>query len=66
MKILLNGREENLEGESPLAPWLAARGYEGETFIVLLNGELFSPGQWRHLTLRPGDRLEVLHFVGGG
>ena len=41
-------------------------GLQGDRVAVELNGEIVSRGRWSATALHEGDRLEVVHFVGGG
>ncbi|MDZ4163999.1 MAG: sulfur carrier protein ThiS [Smithellaceae bacterium] len=66
MRIIFNGREEELPEEIPLGDYLAAKGYRNELLVVQHNGQIYRPGEWQRLIIKPGDQLDVLHFVGGG
>jgi len=33
---------------------------------VELNGTVVRKADWPEITLRPDDRVEIVHFVGGG
>lgn len=66
MKIIFNGREEEFREESQLGNLLTAKGYRDELLVVQHNGQIYRPGEWQGLIIKPGDQLDVLHFVGGG
>ena len=40
------------------------RGERGTA--VALNGEVIPRAEWASMTLNDGDRIEVLHAIGGG
>lgn len=44
-----------------LAPGRASRGT-----AVAVNGEVVPKSEWDAARLSPGDRVEVLHAIGGG
>jgi len=39
---------------------------KGDRVAVELNREIVSRAQWSGTQLKDGDRLEIVHFVGGG
>ena len=67
--LTLNGRERAVEGVvSPavLSEVLTALALRADRIAVELNGELTPRTGWAAQTVKSGDRLEVVHFVGGG
>ena len=67
--LTLNGRERAVEGVvSPavLSEVLAALALRADRIAVELNGELAPRTGWAELMVKTGDKLEVVHFVGGG
>ena len=41
-------------------------GMKADRVAVELNRQIVSRGDWASTFLREGDRLEIVHFVGGG
>lgn len=67
--LTLNGRERAVEGVfSPavLSEVLAALALRADRIAVELNGELAPRTGWAEQPVKTGDKLEVVHFVGGG
>lgn len=67
--LMLNGRERAVEGVSSpaaLAEVLAALALRADRVAVELNGELAPRTAWAEQVVKNGDKLEVVHFVGGG
>ena len=68
MTITLNG--ETLEIDDPLASrlqdFLVNRGLKTDRIAVERNGEIVPRARWPEISLTEGDRLEIVHFVGGG
>lgn len=67
--ITINGRQQELEGVSSpatLAVVLESLKMRGDRVAAELNGELAPRTRWEQIEVRSGDRLEVVHFVGGG
>lgn len=69
LKLLINGRERSLEAlasPAPLQQVLARLELREDRVAVELNGELAPRAGWAQISVRSGDRLEIVHFVGGG
>ncbi len=66
MKVTLNGDEKELGEGLTLAELLVLIGLDGRRVAVELNGRILAPDQFSACDLRDGDRLEIVHFVGGG
>jgi sulfur carrier protein len=69
LDIFLNGQQrtfETLAAPVPLTQLIAELHLKGDRIAVELNGEIVQRAQWAAVTLSAGDRLEVVHFVGGG
>ena len=64
--VTINGQEKELAPDSTLGTLLAELGLEGNRVAVELNGEIVPRGEYACTILREGDRLEIVHFVGGG
>ena len=69
LTIILNGQSRTFEGLAPSADVeavIAALGLKGDRVAVEYNGEIVRRTAWGETRLDEGDRLEVVHFVGGG
>jgi thiamine biosynthesis protein ThiS len=66
MRLFINGDEKSLAGSLSLAELIEQLGMKGDRVAVELNREIVSRPQWPETTLKDGDRLEIVHFVGGG
>ncbi|HEX4156701.1 MAG TPA: sulfur carrier protein ThiS [Acidobacteriaceae bacterium] len=69
MRVTVNGQAKELEGmgsPSALSRVLEELGLRADRIAVELNGEIAPRGTWEGLTVVEGDRIEVVHFVGGG
>jgi sulfur carrier protein len=66
MKLIINGEERitpDVEHLAGLVQWLDMKA---DRVAVELNRELVQRGKWAETALKNGDRLEIVHFVGGG
>jgi sulfur carrier protein len=69
MKLFLNGREQQfaaLGATATLTALLAELGLKADRVAVEHNGEIVPRDRWEATALAEQDRLEIVHFVGGG
>ncbi len=68
LTLVLNGQPRTFTlSQSPsLEALVAELGLKGDRVAVEHNGEIVSRTSWPQTILIEGDRLEVVHFVGGG
>jgi thiamine biosynthesis protein ThiS len=65
MRLVINGEERAAEA-STLEALIAELGMAGDRVAAELNGEIVPRARWAETKLGDGDRLEIVHFVGGG
>jgi thiamine biosynthesis protein ThiS len=69
MRLYINGEERSFN-DAPSAFTLAALveslGIKADRVAVELNREIAPRDHWSEIALREDDRLEIVHFVGGG
>jgi sulfur carrier protein len=69
LTVILNGQSRSfdaLEEAANLEQLVAELGLKGDRVAIEHNGEIAPRSNWAQTALRAGDRLEVVHFVGGG
>ncbi|MBS1853175.1 MAG: sulfur carrier protein ThiS [Acidobacteria bacterium] len=66
MKIVMNGEEREVSSPLSLSALVEQLGMKPDRVAVELNRNIVPRGQWAATALSEGDRLEVVHFVGGG
>jgi thiamine biosynthesis protein ThiS len=66
LHIRLNGEAKEVEEGSTLLALVESLALAPERVAVELNGEVVRRAEWPRVTLDEGDRVEVVHFVGGG
>jgi sulfur carrier protein len=66
MELFLNGERKSVDGVRTLTQLVEHLGMKGDRVAVELNREIVSRDQWAQTELNEGDRLEIVHFVGGG
>jgi len=65
MRIFVNGEEHAIEPLSVLG-YLEEIEIEPHRVAVELNLEILPKGEYGTTQLKDGDRIEIVHFVGGG
>ncbi len=66
MEILLNGEKRELASGESLAGLLDELGLAGRRLAVEVNEEIVPRSQYGAQRLNDGDRVEVVHAIGGG
>jgi thiamine biosynthesis protein ThiS len=66
LQIRLNGEATETEEGTTLPALIERLSLAPERVAVELNGEVVRHADWPSVTLKDGDRVEVVHFVGGG
>jgi thiamine biosynthesis protein ThiS len=64
--LTINGRERQLAGEMTLPALLSELGVDRRMVAVAHNGEVIPRATYDSVTVRDGDRIEVVRMVGGG
>lgn len=66
MEILINGERRELAGGCTLAQLLDEAGYAGRRVAVEVNREIVPRSRHAERRLADGDRVEIVHAIGGG
>jgi sulfur carrier protein len=66
MKITVNGEVKELESEVNLGRLLELFSLPTQRIAVELNREVVRRKDWETITVKEADKIEIVHFVGGG
>ncbi|MGE0810733.1 MAG: sulfur carrier protein ThiS [Immundisolibacter sp.] len=66
MDIVLNGEPRAVRAELSLAALLDELGLAGKRLAVEVNRDIVPRGEHVTRVLRDGDRVEIIHAIGGG
>jgi thiamine biosynthesis protein ThiS len=66
MQLHINGEQGDFPDGLTVATLVAQLGMKPDRVAVELNMEIVPRAQWEATVLKDGDKLEVVHFVGGG
>jgi len=66
MEILVNGEPREVPEALTVAELIERMGLEGRRLAVEVNREIVPRSEHAARRLRPGDRVEIVHAIGGG
>lgn len=66
MDLIINGESRTFDAISNVAELIDKLGIKGDRIAVELNRYIVPRVQWAASALKDGDKLEIVHFVGGG
>jgi thiamine biosynthesis protein ThiS len=66
LRIQVNGEPRELEENFSLAQLVVSLNLKPEQIAIELNQQVIRRAQWEATVLEPDDKVEIVHFVGGG
>ncbi len=66
MIITVNGEKKDIAEQMNLGELLERLALPSERVAIELNREVVRKKDWAHITIKDADKIEVVHFVGGG
>jgi len=66
MKVFINGETKEIETELNLQELLRRFDLPSERIAVELNREVVRKKDWETIEIKDADKIEIVHFVGGG
>lgn len=66
MEVQINGETRQVPEGTDVAQLLQQEGLAGRRIAVEINREIVPRGRFAARRLRPGDRIEIVHAIGGG
>lgn len=68
LHLQINGHEREIDAPatSTLDHIVSKLELRSDRVAIELNGEIVPRTAWQQTTVNTGDRLEIVHFVGGG
>ena len=66
MRLTINGEEQSFEGAWDLAALVQALGLNPRKVAIERNLEIVPRSVYDKTALADGDRIEIVHFIGGG
>ena len=66
MTITINGEASTINDVAHLAALIESLGMKSDRVAIELNLEIVPRAKWSATPVKDGDKLEIVHFVGGG
>ena len=66
VRIKINGEPQEVDQAINLSKLVATLGLKPEQIAIELNQNVARRADWPNTLLRPDDKIEIVHFVGGG
>ena len=66
MKVFVNGAEKDFDSGISLAALIDQLELPATRIAIELNREVVRRSDWGATMLKDDDRIEIVHFVGGG
>ena len=66
MEVTINGERHGLDGPVSVQGLLRELGHNAQKIAVEHNLEIVPRSTYKDIVVKDGDRLEIVHFVGGG
>ena len=66
MTLTINGEQRALRGVSSVAALVAELGLDARKVAVERNLEIVPRSAYLQTAIADGDRIEIVHFIGGG
>jgi thiamine biosynthesis protein ThiS len=66
VEVTINGKQVALDDGTTVQQFLHSKGYQDRLVVVELNESILPRGSYSSTILASGDRVEIVHFVGGG
>jgi len=66
LRIQVNGQAQEVDDDISVSKLVAALGLKPEQIAIELNQNVVRRADWPNTLLCPEDRIEIVHFVGGG
>lgn len=66
MQITLNGEEHSLPDETFLNQLIEQLDIQGKRIAVEINQEIIPRGEHASYKIKAGDKIEIVHAIGGG
>ncbi len=66
MRVIINGEDREIEENISVLDLLKDLGIEEKTMAAAVNMQVVKKENWESKLISENDKIEFLHFVGGG
>ncbi|MGI8640197.1 MAG: sulfur carrier protein ThiS [Pyrinomonadaceae bacterium] len=66
MRVVINGETKEIVNKVSLSELLKHFSLSDERIAIELNKEVVRKKDWESIKINDADKIEIIHFVGGG
>ncbi len=66
MRVIINGETKEIVNKVNLSELLKHFSLPNERIAIELNKEVVRKKDWENIEINDADKIEIIHFVGGG
>lgn len=66
IQVVINGEAREVPGNAAVTALLEQLGLDAGRVAIERNLEILPKARWHETIVQPGDRFEIVQFVGGG
>ncbi|HEY2483069.1 MAG TPA: sulfur carrier protein ThiS [Caulobacteraceae bacterium] len=66
MRLTVNGEQRQVQAAGNISALVALLGLDARKVAIERNLAIVPRSRWADTALTDGDRIEIVHFVGGG
>jgi len=66
MRLVINGEDNQFQDVTSVSSLVERLGLKADRLAIELNRDIVPRARWKETPLQDGDKLEIVHFVGGG
>jgi len=66
MTVTINGEARQIPDGLSVAGMIEQLGMKGNRVAIERNLDILPRARWQETQVQPGDKFEIVHFVGGG
>jgi thiamine biosynthesis protein ThiS len=66
MTVTINGETRQIPDGLSVAAMIEQLGMKGNRVAIERNLDILPRARWQETQVQPGDKFEIVHFVGGG
>lgn len=66
LRVFINGESKEISGTPSLAELIDQLDLPAARIAIELNRDVVRRNDWNSTILKDNDRIEIVHFVGGG
>lgn len=66
MKVILNGKEKEIKENEAISDMLKELNIKEKMVAVEINLKIIDKKEFKNVFIKENDKIEIVHFMGGG